>query len=53
MTEVQFAAMVSAYAIYFGPMMDTWRVVMLTLCVVGGFVIGVALMLHRSISSYL
>ena len=53
MNEMQFLAMTSGYAQYFAPMMEIWRVVFLSVCIVGALVLGIALMIQRGISSYL
>ena len=53
MSEVQFLAMVSGYSQYYGPMMELWRVVFLTGCIVGGIVIGSVLMVQRGLSAYI
>ncbi len=53
MTDVQFMAMVTGYATYYGPMMETWRILFLALSITGGFMIGMALMFQRGLSAYL
>jgi hypothetical protein len=53
MTATMFLAMVAAYANYYGPMLDTWRIIFLASSICVGLLLFVVLVVQRGLSAYL
>jgi hypothetical protein len=53
MGAVEFQAMAAAYAAYYGPMLELWRIVFLGSAILLAVVILIGLIFQRGLSAYL
>lgn len=53
MSAEEWQGMVAAFTTYYGPMLATWRILLLTCAVVLGIIIFMFLVIQRGLSAYL
>jgi hypothetical protein len=53
MSALEWNAMVAAYASYYGPMLEAWRVLYLTCAIILGILLFTFQVIQRGLSAYL